>query len=782
MGVTKSTGQSQSGGSGCSASASSLTYDANGNVASRTDFNGVVTKYNYDLTKNLETQRVEAYGKPEARTTNTQWHSYWRLPVQIAEPLKRTSYVYNGDTLNGAVATCAPASATVPNIAGGTQPIGVLCQKTEQATTDTTGAQGFTAAAVGTPRTTTWTYNQYGQPLTADGPRSDVHDVATYSYYPATDPDLGKRGNLASTTNALGQTTQITAYDLNGRPTAIVDPNGITTTLAYDARGRLTSRSIGGETTAYTYDPVGQLTHVSLPDGASLSYTYDPAHRLVGVSDGVGNRIAYTLDAMGNRTKEDTYDPANLLAQTRTRVFDALNRLYNDIGTQNQTTTYAYDANGNRTRITDPLNHVTINQYDPLNRLIRITDPGNGNTQLSYSALDQLTQVTDPRNLVTAYILDGLGNLLQQQSPDSGAATQTYDAAGNLNTRTDAKGQTTTYQYDALNRPTQISFADGSRQTYTWDLGPNGIGRLTQIAEQNSTGQDTARTEYRYDPQGRITQETRTIGGLPYLTAYTYTGGRLASMTTPTGRRIQYTRDAAGRITQITTTPPGGQAQIVVSQVTYQPFGGVQSFTYGNGQHYTRSLDQDGRITAYSQGATTQTLNYDPASRITALTDPANPANTASYTYDSQDRITSAVLPTANYGYSYDPSGNRSTQTIGATSIPYSISPASNRIQSIGGSPPRSLNYDPNGALVNDGNAQYSYDARGRLGQASTAQGATNYQINAQGERIKKSTATTDRLYHYDQQGRLIAEGGAQGQIDREYLYLDELPVAVIVE
>lgn len=46
-------------GSGCGASASSLTYDANGNVATRKDFNGKLTSYSYDLTRNLETQRKE---------------------------------------------------------------------------------------------------------------------------------------------------------------------------------------------------------------------------------------------------------------------------------------------------------------------------------------------------------------------------------------------------------------------------------------------------------------------------------------------------------------------------------------------------------------------------------------------------------------------------------------------------------------------------------------------------------------------------------------------------
>lgn len=42
-------------------------------------------------------------------------------------------------------------------------------------------------------------------PFTADCPRTDVADVTTYSYYPADDPDLGKRGNLATVGNALGR-------------------------------------------------------------------------------------------------------------------------------------------------------------------------------------------------------------------------------------------------------------------------------------------------------------------------------------------------------------------------------------------------------------------------------------------------------------------------------------------------------------------------------------------------------------------------------------------------
>ena len=36
-------------------------------------------------------------------------------------------------------------------------------------------------------------------------------------------------------------------------------------------------------------------------------------------------------------------DPANVLAQKRSRVYNALNRLFRDLGAQNQTTEYTYE-------------------------------------------------------------------------------------------------------------------------------------------------------------------------------------------------------------------------------------------------------------------------------------------------------------------------------------------------------------------------------------------------------------------------------------------------------
>ncbi|MDD5410815.1 MAG: DUF6531 domain-containing protein [Methylobacter sp.] len=305
LGVVKSTGQSQPGGSGCGASASALTYDANGNIASRTDFNGNRTNYTYDLTRNLETSRTEGLTStgattPATRTITTAWHPVFRLPVQITNANQQTTYSYNpqGDVTDKTVTDLATNStrrwqttytySTVP---------GVLLQKVE------------------------------------DGPRTDVSDVTTYDYYPAdaacAGGHLGCRGQLMQITDALGHITRLNRYSAHGQLEKLTDPNGLVTKMVYDVRQRLTSLDTGGEITTYSYDSAGQVTRVTRPDGAYLAYTYDAAHRLIKIQDNLGNTLTYTLDAMGNRTKEETHDPDGQLTRTQSSVYDALSRLQN---------------------------------------------------------------------------------------------------------------------------------------------------------------------------------------------------------------------------------------------------------------------------------------------------------------------------------------------------------------------------------------------------------------------------------------------------------------------
>jgi len=320
----------------CGGAFKAFAYDANGNVTSRTDFNSKQVCYAYDTTRNLETARAEGIlstetcsavlatlpSRADVRKVSTQWHALWRLPIKVAEPNRLTTNAYNGD--GGAY--CAPTTALVNG-----NPIGVLCSRTVQETTDATGQQGFAATTTGSARVWQYTYDAFGQMLTATDPNSKT---TTTAYYAATDPDLGKRGNVQTITNPLGHVTTVTAYDLNGRPTSITDPNGMVTTLTYWSRGWLHTRTVGGETTTYDYDAAGQLTKVTLPDASYLQYTYDGAHRLTQIQDGLGNKIIYTLDAMGNRVKEQAYDPSSQLARIRQQVYDSLNRLHQSVGAQ----------------------------------------------------------------------------------------------------------------------------------------------------------------------------------------------------------------------------------------------------------------------------------------------------------------------------------------------------------------------------------------------------------------------------------------------------------------
>jgi YD repeat-containing protein len=189
-----------------------------------------------------------------------------------------------------------------------------------------------------------------------------------------------------------------------------------------------------------------------MPDGSTLSYQYDAAHRLTEVSDSLGNVTQYTLDAMGNRIKEDTFDPADRLTRTRRRVFDALSRLYNDMGADGQKSTFGYDGNGNLKSSTDALGRSSATTYDQLNRMATLTDAAGGIVRYGYDAKDRLASVKDPIALTTSYTYDGLGNLVQLASPDTGITSYTADAAGNTVGSTDARGLAASYAYDALNR------------------------------------------------------------------------------------------------------------------------------------------------------------------------------------------------------------------------------------------------------------------------------------------------------------------------------------------
>jgi RHS repeat-associated protein len=714
----------------------------------KTDPRGIITKYIYD--QNHLTSRTEAFGTTLARTTSYLYRSADEdLPTQIDEPGRRTTMTY--DSYANVLTRTVTDLTVTPNES----------------------------------RTWTYTYNASGQVLTVDGPRTDVSDVTTYTYYTCT---TGNHcGQVNTITNAAGHVTTYNAYNAHGQPTQITDPNGLVTTLAYDSRQRLTDRCSGsylpacsgGELTHLDYWLTGLLKRITNPDASFIEYTYDAAHRLTQIQDGAANKITFTLDAMGNRTAENTYDPSNTLRRTHTRVFNALNQLWKDVnaaGTANVTTVFGYDNNGNQTTTNAPLSRNSTSVYDELNRLKQITDPASGVTQFGYDANDNLTSVTDPRTLVTSYTYSGFGDLKTQTSPDTGLTTNTYDSGGNLDTSVDSRSSISDYAYDALNRVTSVSFTKSgvTDQTisYSYDAGTYGKGHLTGASDADHT------LAWTYDSRGRVTGKGQTVGGVTLSMGYGYNAaGQLSSTVLPSGATITYGYNANGQVTSLALDG----STTILSGIAYDPFGPITGWTWGNGTSASRGFDTDGKITQIdnANGASLKNYGYDDAFRITSVADAGNSALSWTYGYDLLDRLNSATSASVTQGWTYDANGNRLAQT-GTTPSAYTNSTTSNRVSSISGSLARTYAYDNAGNTLSYAGATFTYNNRGRMATASNGGVTAIYTYNALGQRVRRATQSATALYLYDESGHLAGEYTSTGVLVQETVWLGDKPVATL--
>src|SRR5690606_30505422 len=105
--------------------------------------------------------------------------------------------------------------------------------------------------AVGGDAATSWTYI-YDDADRLTGAAAGTY-VEAYTY-----DSVGNR-----LTDAFGRTY---GYDAQNRLTSVT--GGVTTTFTYTPQGEVATRTEGGATTAYSYDALGRLVGVSLPDGS----------------------------------------------------------------------------------------------------------------------------------------------------------------------------------------------------------------------------------------------------------------------------------------------------------------------------------------------------------------------------------------------------------------------------------------------------------------------------------------------------------------------------------
>jgi RHS repeat-associated protein len=458
-------------------------------------------------------------------------------------------------------------------------------------------------------------------------------------------------------------------------------------------------------------------------------------------------------------------------------------------------TRYEYDAEGQVTKVVrgaGTLNLATRLAYDPLNRVKAHVDPAGGVTELEHDGHDRLTQVTDPRRLVTRYP-EKPGGGHQVISPDTGITDLSVDAAGRVSTRIayDAAGRLNAIQYLKEGQPDAL-LAWNHSQT-----GPGfsfGIGRLT------STLFPSGSTQYAYNEWGEVVTSTQRIAPMPgansgtvtTLVGYEYTLRRLTGITYPSGRRLQI-RWNGGHVVSIALAKDTGSDPLpLIDQVKYQPFGPVESWQWamaGGAQIHERVTDLDGRIVRLRISDVFRYIRYDEADRIVSFTHLApdgtpRPALDQNFGYDANSRLTNVVTATTSWAIAHDPNGNRRELSLSGVPSSYITEATSNRLLAMT-NPARNFTYDEAGNTTSD-SAGYTagYDLPGQLSVLQRGAMTARYSYDTERRRIRKATNAGPQstvIFVYDLQGQLLGEYDQQGRAIREYVWLDDVPVAVFM-
>ncbi|WP_329576548.1 LamG domain-containing protein [Kitasatospora sp. NBC_01250] len=401
-----------------------------------------------------------------------------------------------------------------------------------------TSRDGRSASATDNTYLTSFSYDGSGNELGVTTPAvpgfpsgrttSTVYADGTATY-PAADSGNVPKGLPMSTTSPGGAVNQV-SYFHNGDVASTTNPNGLVTKYTYDALGRVLTKSVVSDTypnglqTSYVYDGDGQVTQEVNPaltdrvTGAvhtsqvSTVFDYDGDVTSQTVADTTGGDAPRTetsvydaYDHVQSRTDANGNVSGATNGGTTTYAYDAMGEKVKEVGPTNVTTTYQYDSNGHLLTQTlngytgDPVNPSAATNlvessraYDPAGRLASITDSMGNTTSYTY---------TDNGLLATTTKTDSTGkNSFQLES-------NTYDAVGNLTQKTSNNGATVTqYQVDAASRVTSTT------------MDPTGADRVTQVSytpddlvatsrQTDSSGYDRT-TSSTYDPMGNPTSQT----------------------------------------------------------------------------------------------------------------------------------------------------------------------------------------------------------------------------------------------------------------------------------
>ena len=579
-------------------------------------------------------------------------------------------------------------------------------------------------------------YNAFGlttkvtDPLTLGRVTSYVYDtnnidlLTAYQRNPAGmsfPPGIGPSDKIASFT-----------YNALHEPLTATDTAGQITIYGYNSYGQLQSvQNAKSEITNYGYGdgtagkPVGYLTSITSPlfngSSAVTNFAYDSANRVRTVTDSDSYTTTTDYDNLDRKTKitypDATYEQFQYTDNTNPQVTTL--DLTGSRDRRGLWTYRHYNANRQMDSITDPQNQITLYGWCNCGALETITDPKNQITRFYRDIQSRVYQKVFFDNTTINYLYEGQ------------TAANTAGATSRLKSSTDAKNQTTNYTYFADDNVAQISYTNASIATpsvsFTYDPNYNrpmkmtdgsgvtiygykpvllspalGANRLLSIDAPLSNDTIT----FGYDPLGRVIN--RSINGTANSETWGFDSlGRLNSDANKLGSFIYSYVGVTSRLQ--TLTYPGG------TTANYLYYPNLQDKRLQQIKNQTSTsvlLSQFDYTYDYEGEIKTWKKNY-PGLSSTQRYD---------LTYDNADQLTNAPLKIDSSGtlvrqyiYGYDFAANRTSERVGnqiTTSTPNNV----NEITSQSGATNRTLGYDPNGSLTNDGLTRtFEWDGANRL-------------------------------------------------------------------
>ena len=629
-----------------------MTYNSRGQLLTREDETSIVTKFEYDTTKEqLEKVTVdEGMGRLNLETIYE--YNAWGDVSSVTDPNgSETTYTY--DDLRRLTQITDPS------------PLGYISKfaydkngnriKVERETGDVGHPwqvleADFSTANLKTSfkdplgHETTLTYDDLGRVWKVTDPESNVVEY-----------QCDVRNKLVKVIDPSMAESQVLTYAQNGLRASITDANGNTTSYTYDGFDRLdkTIYPDGTYEQFASYDKNNNIISYRTRNSETISFEFDVLNRITQKSPPGMAVVTYEYDLAGRKTKVSTpVVSGNPASGEWEFTYDTAGRLISEEAPDGKIVAYELDENGNTTKITHPDSYYIVRIYDELNRLtgIKLNGSSIATAEMDYDNLSRMIKLSFDNSVESDYSYEWNDDLSAIEHTFSGSDldfTYSFNDANQVVSQIVSDSQHMWHpsaagigEFGTSNDMNQLPFATGSCGRLFKGYNPNGclnddgVWKFTYNAENQlvSATDGSVSVEYVYDPMGRQIQ--RNVDGVK--TRYVYSGWqRIADYNGNTdslqdryvagkvlddyliqvssgGTSTYYHADRLGSIVAITDNTGA-----IVNRNKYSPWGesgGISGTTIGfTGQRYDSETDLyyfKGRYYSASLG---RFLQPDPA-------------------------------------------------------------------------------------------------------------------------------------------------------------------------